>query len=207
MIASLLALLLAAAQPGDAPVSTATPDTAPAEQALPPSEAKAPEPAPEPIQTPAAEPVKPKVDGPAFDRTTKVDGPVLQVVFGERAVFHLGEQGQPQIDRVEKGQLAVAHPAGTVKEAFDKPDAGQLAIALDGSAEKKASYLKVWNGLDYPVIFKAGILVLSHGVLEPSQVRVCAAPAGETHYETWPRPVVAVALGGFTKAASPQACQ
>jgi hypothetical protein len=205
MILSLAALLLFAAQPDEAPVATATPEAAAAEP--PPSERKATEPAPEPLETPKAAAPKADASGPAFDRRTKVDGGALQVVFGDRAVFHLGDRSQPQMDKVEKGQLAVAHPAGAVKERFDKPDAGRIAIALDGSAEKKASYLKIWNGLDYPVIYKAGILVLHNGVLEPSQVRVCAVPAGQTHYETWPRPVVAVALGGFTKAATNTVCQ
>lgn len=208
MIASLVALLLAAQpapEPGDAPMPTAAPEAAATAAEPAPSEEKAAEPAPEPIQTPKS---APKAEpGQGFDRKTKVDGGVLQVVFGDRAVFHLGDRGQPQIDKVEKGQLAVAHVAGSVKESFGKPDAGQLAVALDGSAEKKASYIKVWNGLDYPVIYKAGVLVLHNGVLEPAQVRVCAVPAGQTHYETWPRPVVAVALGGFTKAASDSVCQ
>jgi hypothetical protein len=143
----------------------------------------------------------------AFQPVTKLDGPILQVVFGERAVVRLGDKGQPQLDKVEKGKLAIAHPVGSVQETFAKPEAGQIAIALDGSAEKKASYLKVWNGLDYPVIYKAGVLVLVGGKLEPAQVRVCAVPAGATHYETWPRPVVAVALGSFTKAANDKVCE
>lgn len=207
MIASLLALLLVAAQPGDEPVPTATPE-APAAADIPPSAVKAAEPAPEPVQTPSAAASAPRPDAAgAFDRTTKIDGPILQVVFGQRAVFHLGEDGRPQIDKVETGQLAVAHPAGSATETFAKPDAGQLAVALDGSAEKKASYLKIWNGLPYPVIYKAGVLVLTNGVLEPSQVRICAVPAGQSHYETWPRPVVAVAMGSFTRAASDNACQ
>jgi hypothetical protein len=154
-------------------------------------------------ETPAAE-----AAAPLFDPVTKVDGKTLQVVFGARAVFHLNDDGAPVLDKAEKGQLAIAHPAGTVKEEFEAPETGQIAIALDGSAEKKASYLKVWNGLDYPVVYRAGILMLQGGKLVPKSVRVCAVPAGKTGNATWPGPpVVAIALGSFTKAAGDTACQ
>lgn len=143
-----------------------------------------------------------------FDPKTKiVEGPALQVVFGERAVFHLNENGEPVLDRVEKGKLAVAHPPGAAKESFTKPAAGKLAVALDGSAEKKASYLKIWNGLDYPVAYRAGVLVLVKGKLAPFAAKVCAVPAGGTTYETWPRPVVAVAVASFAKAKDDKTCK
>jgi hypothetical protein len=153
-------------------------------------------------ETPAAE-----AKAPLFEPVTKVDGKTLQVVFGARAVFHLNDAGEPVLDKAEKGQLAIAHTPGSVKEVFAKPETGQIAVALDGSAEKKASYLKVWNGLPYPISYRAGVLVLVKGNLEPATVKVCAVPAGGTNYETWPKPVVAVALGSFTKTADDKACK
>jgi hypothetical protein len=134
-------------------------------------------------------------------------GPALQVVFGDRAVFHLDEKGAPVLDTVEKGPLALAHPAGAVKEAFEAPGAGKLAVALDGSAEKQASYLKIWNGLDHPVLYHAGILAYVGGKLTPMTVKVCAAPAGGTSDQTWPMPVAAVAVANFTAAAGDNTCQ
>jgi hypothetical protein len=141
------------------------------------------------------------------NKTEIVEGPALQVVFGERAVFHLDDKGQPVLDSVEKGQLAIAHPAGEVKEAFEPPGAGKLAIALDGSAEKKASYLKIWNGLDHPVLYRAGVLAYQDGALKPITVKVCAAPAGGTASQTWPAPIAAVAVASFTAAPNDKACK
>ena len=130
----------------------------------------------------------PTQGGFAFSRKTEiVEGPALQVVFGERAVFHLNDKGEPVLDGVEKGQLAMAHPTGAVKEAFARPDEGKLAVALDGSPEKRASYLKVWNGLDHPVLYHAGVLAYVDGALKPMSVKACAAPAGATSSMTWPR--------------------
>ncbi|MDB5444702.1 MAG: hypothetical protein JWQ97_19 [Phenylobacterium sp.] len=145
---------------------------------------------------------------PAFDPHTRiVEGPALQVVFGERALFHLDDKGAPVLDEVQKGPLAVAHPAGAVQESFAAPKPGQLAAALDGSAEKSASYLKIWNGLDHAVAYRAGILAYSaDGGLHPATVKVCAVPADGTNYQTWPVPVVAVALASFTPAPDDKSC-
>ena len=194
MLALVLSVLaLAAAQPAEeAPAATSVPGA--------PTASKDPEALKS--ETPAAQ-----AKAPIFDPVVKVDGKALQVVHGARAVFHLTDAGDPVLDKAEKGQLAIAHPLGKVTEAFEAPGKGQIAVALDGSAEKKASYLKIWNGLDYPLIYRAGVLVLNRGKLEPGNVKVCAVPPGGTHHETWPRPVVAVALATFTRAADVKTCK
>ena len=149
----------------------------------------------------------PTEGGLAFSHKTEiVGGPALQVVFGERAVFHLNDKGEPVLDDVQKGQLAMAHPAGAVKETFDPPGDGKLAVALDGSPEKQASYLKIWNGLDHPVLYHAGVLAYVGGVLKPMTVKVCAAPAGGTNSMTWPMPLAAAVVANFSAAPSPTAC-
>lgn len=145
--------------------------------------------------------------GLAFSKKTEtVEGPALQVVFGERAVFHLDDGGQPVLEEAQKGPLAMAHPAGSVKEIFEPPGAGKLAIALDGSPEKRASYLKIWNGLDHPVLFKAGVLAYVDGALKPMSVKVCATPAGKTNSLTWPMPIAAAVVASFTAAPDDKAC-
>ena len=159
----------------------------------------------------AAKPGAPVKDTPvvldaAFDPSTKVDGQVLQVLFGERAVFTLGADLAPVLVAAEKGQLAVAHPEGTATETFTKPEPGQLAVALDGSAEKQASYLRIWNSLDYPVAYQVILVTLRGGKLVARPGKACAAPAKGARYEIWPQPVVAVALSKFSRAASAQAC-
>jgi hypothetical protein len=157
--------------------------------------------------TAAAPADAPTEGGLAFSHKTEiVEGPALQVVFGERGVFHLDDKGQPVLDEVQKGQLAMAHPTGTVKEAFDPPGDGKLAVALDGSPEKQASYLKIWNGLDHPVLYHAGVLAYVGGALKPMSVKVCAAPAGETSSMTWPMPIAAVVVANFSAAPSATAC-
>jgi hypothetical protein len=80
-------------------------------------------------------------DAPVFDPVTKVDGKFVQVVKGARAVLHLDDKHMPILDKAETGPLASAHPIGEAKESFDALDKGQLAFAVDGSAEKRASYL------------------------------------------------------------------
>jgi len=139
-------------------------------------------------------------------KSEMVEGPALQVVFGERAVFHLDDKGAPVLEDVEKGPLAMAHPAGAVKETFAAPPPGKLAVALDGSPEKKASYLKIWNGLDHPVLYRAGVLAYEKGELKPATVRVCAAPAKGTAAQTWPAPIAAVVVANFTAVADAKAC-
>jgi len=148
-------------------------------------------------------------DAPALSFSGKsemVEGPALQVVFGERVVFHLDDKGAPVLEAVEKGPLAMAHPAGAVKETFAPPEPGKLAVALDGSPEKKASYLKIWNGLDHPVLYRAGVLAYEKGELKPATVRVCAAPAKGTNAQTWPAPIAAVVVANFTAVADAKAC-
>jgi len=152
-------------------------------------------------------PAEPAAAGGFSGKTEIVPGPALQVVFGERAVFHLDDKGEPVLDSVEKGQLAMAHPAGEVKETFEAPGAGKLAIALDGSPQKKASYLKIWNGLDHAVLYRAGVLAYAAGALKPITVKVCAAPAGGTNSQTWPAPIAAVAVASFTASPSDTACK
>lgn len=161
-----------------------------------------------PLHSQAADAPAPAAPGGvAFSAKTEVvEGPALQVVFGERAVFHLDAKGAPVLDEVQTGQLAMAHPAGAVIETFKPPGAGKLAIALDGSPQKKASYLKIWNGLDHPVLYRAGVLAYEGGTLKPVTVRVCAAPSGGTDAQTWPAPIAAVVVANFT-AADAKACK
>lgn len=170
-IAALAALALAA--PGDPPPRTATPPkSAPAAQA-------------------AAQSLK-------FEPRTLVDGETLQVILGQRAVFTVGDDGRPFLEKAEDGKLAAAHPAGQVKETFEAPAEGLVAAALDGSAEKRATVLKVWNGRAEPLDFRAILLVMRGQKLTPAPVAICAVPAGEVRTYSWPAPVVAVGLARFT---------
>ena len=136
-----------------------------------------------------------------FDPKTKVDGKVLQVVFGERALFRVDDSGQPVLDSVEKGSLAAAHPAGAVQETYAPPGPGVIAVALDGSAEKQATVLKVWNRTGHALEYRAIALVLHGQSLSPGIAPTCPVPAGGVRTETWPAPVVAVGLGGFKPAS------
>jgi hypothetical protein len=141
----------------------------------------------------------------AFQPKTYVDGEILQVILGERALLRLDSGGNPVLDNVEKGQLAAAHPEGSVTETFTPPPDGEIAAALDGSAEKRATSLKVWNGTAQPIEYKAILLVLKQGgVLQAVPAPTCPVEPGHIRLETWPAPVVAVGLSRF-KPASPEA--
>lgn len=138
----------------------------------------------------------------AFEPKTIVDDDTLQVILGQRAVFTLSDDGRPLIDAVEEGRLAAAHPPGAVDETFGAPAAGLVAVALDGSAEKRVTVLKVWNGRAEALDYRAIVLVLRDGNLQPTPVQVCAVPAGGVRTHSWPAPIVAVGLAHFTTPPS-----
>jgi hypothetical protein len=168
-------------------------------------------------QTPAAKGVTPSKAAPGpkaaaqslpFQPKTMVDGETLQVILGQRAVFTVGDNGRPALEKVEEGKLAEAHPTGQVKESFKAPGQGLVAAALDGSAEKKATTLKVWNGGGQPLDFRAVALVLRGQKLTPMPVNICAVPAGQVRSQSWPAPIVAVGLARFTaKSDDTTACK
>lgn len=181
--------------PDDGPVRTA-PSEAPEGPAIGLDEARVDIAA----QPPPAEPGK-------FEPRTLVDADTLQVVRGQRALFMLDDKGLPVLLRVEEGQIAEAHPPGTVVETFTRPAKGQFAVALDGSAETRASILKVWNETDRALDYRAVALVFGGGKLTPAPAPVCAAPPRSIRIETWRRPIVAAALNHFNETVTTRACQ
>ena len=137
-----------------------------------------------------------------FQPKTQVDNNVLQVLFGERALFRLDDGGKPVLDKVEKGQLAAAHPPGAVTETYGPPGPGLLAAALDGSQEKHATVLKVWNRTSRPVEYQAIALQMLQGdVLRPVPVLTCPVAAGGVRMESWPAPIAAVGMLRFKPAS------
>ncbi|WP_309090436.1 hypothetical protein [Phenylobacterium sp.] len=143
-----------------------------------------------------------------FTPKTMVDGETLQIVLGQRAVFQLDDKGQPVLLKVEEGKLAAAHPAGAVTETFAPPPEGQIAAALDGSAEKRATVLKIWNRTGKPLDYRAIALVMRKDKLTATPVPpACSVRPRSVHVETWPAPIVAVGLGRFKEAVGAKACQ
>lgn len=138
---------------------------------------------------------------------TMVQGETLQVVLGQRALFQLDDKGWPVLFKVEEGQLAAAHPEGEVTETFEPPPSGQIAVALDGSAEMRATVLKVWNETDKTLHYNAIALVMTRDNVTPTAAPVCAAPPRSIRIETWRRPIVAVGLGRFKETATTRACE
>jgi hypothetical protein len=217
MFASLFVILALAAQPtpDDGPVQTAPREVAGPvpgldEQAVEPGgDGAAPPPA-------GSKPVDEKKTSPAavaaakaltVEQKTLVEGGTLQVVLGQRALFRLDDKGLPVLSKVEEGQLAAAHPEGSVTEAFEPPPEGEIAVALDGSAEVRATVLKVWNQTGKPLDYGAIALIMRQGKVTPTAAPVCAVPAHSVRTETWKRPVVAVGLTRFKQPAAVKACQ
>jgi hypothetical protein len=167
-----------------------------------PGEVKPPPGAKAPASEPAAQAAAKQL---TFEPKTMVDGETLQVILGQRAVFGIDGKGRPVIDKVEEGQLAAAHPAGKAKETFLPPESGRLAAAVDGSAENRATYLKVWNGTGDTLEYRAMGLVMHKGNrLSPVPLPVCPVAPGAVRTESFPAPIVAVGLARFksaTKAA------
>lgn len=211
MSASLIFLLALAAQPvpeDDGPVQTAPKERV--SSAVPGLDEKTVEPPPA-----GATPVDEAKTAPAavaasksltVEQKTLVQGGTLQVVLGQRAVFRLDDKGQPVLAKVEEGQLAAAHPEGAVTEGFEPPAEGEIAVALDGSAEVRATVLKVWNQTARPLDYGAIALIMRQGKVTPTAAPVCAVPARSIRTETWKRPVVAVGLTRFRQPAAVKAC-
>jgi hypothetical protein len=198
LAAPVLALVALALQPTDdeGPVSTAPPSAA-ASDPVPGLEE-----APLDLPPPAA-----AAKTLTVESKTLVQGQTLQVVLGQRALFMLDDKGWPVLLKVEEGQLAAAHPDGAVEEAFAPPPPGQFAVALDGSAEVRATVLKVWNETDQALDYSAIALVMTKGEVTPAPAPVCAVPAHSIRTETWRRPIVAAGLGRFQQTAKAKACR
>lgn len=137
---------------------------------------------------------------------TMIQGETLQVVLGQRAIFHLDDKGLPVLDRVETGKLAEAHPEGEVTESFEPPGDGQIAVALDGSAEKRASVLKIWNATGKALDYAAIALIPRQGQISPEPAPVCDVSAQSLRTQIWPRPVLAVGLMRFKPIDVAQPC-
>lgn len=137
---------------------------------------------------------------------TMIQGETLQVVLGQRAIFHLDDKGLPVLDRVETGKLAEAHREGEVTESFEPPADGQIAVALDGSAEKRASVLKIWNATGKALDYAAIALIPRQGQISPEPAPVCDVSAQSLRTQIWPRPVLAVGLMRFKLIDVAQPC-
>ena len=142
-----------------------------------------------------------------IEQKTLVQDGTLQVVLGQRALFRLDDKGQPVLAKVEEGQLVAAHPPGAVTETFEPPPEGQIAVALDGSAEIRATVLKVWNQTGKALDYNAIALIMRRGKVAPEPAPVCAVAPRSVRTETWPRPVVAVGLQRFKQSANTKACK
>jgi hypothetical protein len=213
VFASLLLLFALAGQPAppdDGPVQTAPKERSVADEALPGLDEKTVE------IPPAAKPTDETKTAPAavaaaktltIEQKTIVQGETLQVVLGQRALFHLDDKNRPVLDKVEEGRLAAAHPPGAVTEAFEPPPAGQIAAALDGSAEARATILKVWNETDQAIDYSAIALILRRGQVTPEPAPICAVAPKSVRTEAWPRPVVAVGLLRFKPSTTTEACK
>lgn len=133
-----------------------------------------------------------------LDPRTKVEGGSVQVMLGQRAVFHLDGEGAPVLSEVEAGRIDLATPDGE-GETYKGPGAGKLAVALDASPEKRQSIMKVWNGLSRPVAYEAEVAAVRGGQLMKRMVSICTVPAGGVTHEVWPDPIVSVTLSKFAE--------
>ncbi|WP_340645909.1 hypothetical protein [Phenylobacterium sp.] len=127
-----------------------------------------------------------------FDPHTKLVGESVQVMSGQRATLDIAS-GKPVLEAVETGHVDMALPEGA-PDSYKPLAPGKVAFAVDGSAAKKQSFLKIWNGLPHAVGYLAEITAIREGKLARRMAQVCAVPGGGTNYEMWPDPVIAVTL-------------
>ncbi|MDP3748908.1 MAG: hypothetical protein Q8Q88_17860 [Phenylobacterium sp.] len=201
----LLSLLLAGAAQAQEPARPMTLDDflkpEPPAEALP---AETPPAEIPPTETAPPEPAKPKtlieaLTAAGFDPRTKVEGASVQVVQGQRALFHLDAKAAPVLDGIDAGKLGAAQPEGQA-ETYKGSGAGRIGLALDASPAKKQSYMKVWNGLAAPVTFELELAAIRKGQLMRRKVEGCAVPAGGVHSQSWPDPVIAVTVSKVAPA-------
>lgn len=187
-----LAAALAFAGPAvaqDAPVKTAP--------------AAAPPPAGGPAQA-AGAPKKPPtlveaLIAAGFDPHTKLVGDAVQVMSGQRATLDVAG-GKPVLEAVETGHVDMALPDGA-PDTYKAVAPGKVAFAVDGSAAKKQSFLKIWNGLSHAVSYEAELTAIRSGKLAKRKAQVCAVPGGGTNYEMWSDPIIAVTLSAVAEVA------
>lgn len=127
-----------------------------------------------------------------FDPHTKLVGDTVQVMSGQRATLSVTE-GKLVLDGVETGHVDMALPDGT-PDTYKPLAPGKVAFAVDGSAAKKQSFLKIWNGLAHAVSYEAELTAIRSGKLAKRKAQVCAVPGGGTNYEMWSDPIIAVTL-------------
>ncbi|WP_332773971.1 hypothetical protein [Phenylobacterium sp.] len=190
----LLSLLLAGAAQAQEPTQPMTLD----DFLKPEPKAETPSAETPPAETAPSEPAKPKtlieaLAAAGFDPKTKVEGGSVQVMQGQRALFHLDAKAGPALDGVDMGKLGAAQPEGQA-ETYKGSGAGRIGLALDASPAKKQSYMKVWNGLAAPVIFELELAAIRKGQLMRRKVEGCAVPAGGVHGQSWPDPIIAVTV-------------
>ncbi|WP_332768427.1 hypothetical protein [Phenylobacterium sp.] len=194
----LLSLLLAGAARAQEPTQPMTLDDflKPEPKAEAPAETPSAE--PPPAETTPPERPKPKtlieaLTAAGFDPKTKVEGASVQVMQGQRALFHLDAKAAPVLDGIDAGKLGVAQPEGQA-ETYRGSGAGRVGLALDASPVKKQSYMKVWNGLARPVTFELELAAIRSGQLMRRKLEGCAVPAGGVHSQSWPDPIIAVTV-------------
>ncbi len=173
----------------DAPVKTAP--------------AAAPPPAGGPAQA-AGAPKKPPtlveaLIAAGFDPHTKLIGDAVQVMSGQRATLDVAG-GKPVLEAVETGHVDMALPDGA-PDTYKAVAPGKVAFAVDGSAAKKQSFLKIWNGLSHAVSYEAELTAIRSGKLAKRKAQVCAVPGGGTKYEMWSDPIIAVTLSAVAEVA------
>jgi len=195
----LLSLLLAGAAQAQEPARPMTLDDflkpEPPAEALP---AETPPAEIPPTETAPPEPAKPKtlieaLTAAGFDPKTKVEGASVQVMQGQRALFHLDARAAPMLDGIDAGKLGAAQPEGQA-ETYKGSGAGRIGLALDASPARKQSYMKVWNGLAAPVTFELELAAIRKGQLMRRKLEGCAVPAGGVHSQSWPDPIIAVTV-------------
>ena len=186
----ILSAALALAHPAfaqDAPVKTAP--------AAPPPLAGGPA---------AARPTKPPtlveaLIAAGFDPHTKLVSDTAQVMSGQRATLNVAD-GKLSLEAVETGHVDMALPDGT-PDTYKPVEPGKVAFAVDGSAAKKQSFLKIWNGLPHAVSYEAELTAIRSGKLAKRKAHVCAVPGGSTNYEMWADPIIAVTLSKVAEVA------
>lgn len=122
----------------------------------------------------------------------------LNLVFSERAVLRLRDDGNYDLIRVDKiGVDAVEPPPADHQGPLNKAEEGTITLALHGNA-RLGILVKIENATGRGLKYVGYIVPVAQGRVQPiERTTVCTVPAGIVAFEHWTTPILQFVAGGL----------
>lgn len=164
-----------------------------------------------PATTPAA-----PAGAPVLASKLVNDGRGVLVLRGQRAVVRVAADGSltlVSVTSIDPASLAVpaivsgTKPTPEVAAALKvTAEPGTMVLALGGT-QATGSLLKLENGLDRHIGYRAQIVRVTNGKASAAPTSVCSVLPHIVSWEHWPEPVVALVAAGFADQSGPPTCR